>query len=209
MSYKMKKEKILLIALFVLVLLMVVTIIIVGCKTPEEKTNETIEEPPPEIIEINESKLEWLIYQKINEERIKEGIDIVNYSNNFSILAKEHSQDMLKNDYVSVINLENKSAIERALDKGWNTYILCYGWRIYISEFVDNISIRYDEICGSTEDEEEISDCAIKKWIYNPDINEIILGKAHFEGQKCIHPRELGVGVSCDNYSCLIAVNGL
>ena len=164
----------------------------------KNKTNETGKQPLEKIVMPNTTESEQLIYQRFNEQRAKAGKMPLNYSENYSELAREHSEDMMTNHYFNTTDLQGRIPIVRALNKSLNTYIGCYGTRVYLYEVIGQCFIS---------SEEDASNCALVL-MSKEDVEDIIMWTSKYGG-KCNYPREIGVGVACSEKQCLVTLDML
>lgn len=160
--------------------------------------NETGKQPLEKIVMPNATKIEQLIYQRFNEERGEKGLVPLNYSQNYSELAREHSQDMITNNYFNTTDLQGRIPIVRALNKSLNTYIACYGTRVYLYEAIGNCFIS---------SEEDASNCALVL-MSKKNVEDMIMWTSKYGG-KCNYPRDMGVGVACKGNQCLVTLDML
>ena len=81
-----------------------------------------IQEATKQVIksELDVSKIETLIHQKVNQERKKLGLSSLTYDNQISNIARTHSQDMAKNNYFEHTSLSGKEPWERGFAYGYN-----------------------------------------------------------------------------------------
>ena len=70
--------------------------------------------------ELNITKIETLIHQKVNQERKKLGLSSLTYDNQISNIARAHSQDMAKNNYFEHTSLSGKEPWDRGFAYGYN-----------------------------------------------------------------------------------------
>lgn len=68
---------------------------------------------------VNTSEVESAILQYTNEERQKNGVAPLTWDDRLSTIARQHSQDMVDNRYVSHDNLQGESPTDRARKHGY------------------------------------------------------------------------------------------
>lgn len=109
----------------------------VDIKLPDIPSLEEIEKIVPEIQkelpkipestkqvikpELNISKIESLVHQKVNYQRTQHGLTPLSYDNQISTIARAHSQDMAKNNYFEHVSLTGKEPWERGFQYGYQT----------------------------------------------------------------------------------------
>ncbi|MGI0021692.1 MAG: CAP domain-containing protein [Nitrososphaeraceae archaeon] len=109
-----------------------------------KKEISKIEEQTENVIkpELDIAKIELLIHENTNKERIQHGLTSLEFDNKISDIARMHSQDMAKNNYFAHQSPTGKEPWDRGFPYGYN---IC-GTKdaISLQNKYDELSIQYD-----------------------------------------------------------------
>ncbi|MCX7829844.1 MAG: CAP domain-containing protein [Acidobacteria bacterium] len=150
------------------------------------------QQPP----KISEEILALQIHEKVNEERLKAGLNPLEWNEKLAVVAKLHSEDMAKNGFFDYINLKDEDPIKRAEKYG----VICA--KNLGSEVVTGIAENlfkdsiYKSIIKSKENKkyvfktsEEIASTAVSGLMRKNENKENILAKEYLSE---------GIGVAID-----------
>ena len=162
------------------------------------------ENPGPNHEEYNRTEIERLVFEYTNEERASEGLDELEYTDEFVEVSRGHSADMANNGYVGHIDSQNRRFGERVdfSNDGMDAEV-CLPLeeieeiedperRRKLQESLRNTNISTGENAGATfyetevqderrdetvtpENEEEIAQALVNGWMASPDHRENIL----------------------------------
>jgi len=93
--------------------------------------------------ELDISKIEQLIHQKVNLERNKQNLSSLSYDNQISTIARGHSQDMAQNNYFEHQSLTGQEPWDRGFPYGYQT---CgTDEAVSLQKKYDDLAIEYDK----------------------------------------------------------------
>ena len=134
------------------------------------------EHSPPDIIVFDRDELEQAIHQRVNKERAKKRLSALEWNNRLSRVAKNHSEDMLRNNYFAHTSQDGRSPSDRANDAGFECTVVSEGnQRIGIGEnLLTTFSYHSYEITEQNGEEsirynwktvEELANEAVATWM--------------------------------------------
>jgi len=130
----------------------------VDIQVPPIPTLDSIDEMIPEIPEefskipeapkitkpeLNISKIEMLIHQQINHQRNQHGLTSLDYDNQLSTIARNHSQDMARNNYFEHQSLNGAEPWDRGFPYGYQTCGTLDA--LALQDKYDELSRQYDK----------------------------------------------------------------
>ena len=130
---------------------------------------------PKSQIEINE--LEKEIHRLINVQRISNSLRLLVWDDTIALIAREHSEDMVKRNFFLHDNPSGEGPTERGKRHGYNC-MKDYG-SYYTEGLAENIGQTpiYSDVlgCGSTTTLESLAECIVDGWMTSPGHRENIL----------------------------------
>jgi len=171
-----------------------------GSELREEVVNNW-ENPGPNHEEYNRTQIERLVFEFTNEERAAEGLEELEYTDEFVRIARGHSADMANNGYVGHVDSQGRSFEERMRFEDREDKKVCMseeerqglerieevgeiegeipnpafgenaGATFYETEFRD----ERNEETTVNENEEEIAQALVNGWMVSPPHRENIL----------------------------------
>ena len=138
------------------------------------------------------NECEKLTFEKTNEERISSGLRPLVWDSNLADIAKDHSLDMIQNDFFSHINLKGEDPTARAIRHGYNVHKeLGGGW--YSEGIGENIGMMpTGDVVGIgyvSNEPESITTAQINSWMDSSEHRANILNSQY---------DKIGVGVAYD-----------
>lgn len=137
------------------------------------------------------TEFEQLILVHTNKERAKGGLELVQWSGGLALVARDHSQDMIKRDFFVHVNPDGQDPSERfettygyAPQKalGPTGYIVGVGENLGKITFPTEVGG-----CGEVRDSKSAAACQVKSWMESP------AHRANILDEKYTH---LGVGAA-------------
>ena len=162
------------------------------------------ENPGPNHDDYNRTEIERLVFEYTNEERASEGLDELEYTDEFVEVSRGHSADMANNGYVGHIDSQNRSFSERMRFGNGMDRDVCLSpedreriEEIEQSERIQDVGIRdpaTGENAGATfyetevrnpqtsetvvnQNEDDIARTLVDSWMASPPHRENILDK--------------------------------
>lgn len=149
-----------------------------------EEYQESIQPPSTQ-------EIEQFVYEYTNEERRNHGLDELEWDSRLAEIAREHSIDMVENDFYNHTNLKGEDPTDRAKRHGYPLHKEL-GEGYYSEGIAENIATMatgYVEDLGYVEDDaESIARALVDAWmdseghrenILNPDYDRIGVGVAY------------------------------
>ena len=97
------------------------------------------------------------LFEITNHKRIEKGVSVLEWDERLATIAKNHSQDMAKNDFFSHVNLNEFSANDRAINTKYECEKKDNNKRYYgISENISQMGLTYQDY--ESDDAQEIID---------------------------------------------------
>ena len=158
-----------------------------------DSTQSVIHENPPELQGSEKLvAIEQAIYEKTNEERLKYGKTTLAWDNDLTIIAREHSNDMVKNNFYDHINLKGETPTARAIKYGYNVKKeLAGGW--YSDGIAENImqmpTGNVQQMGYVSNNVDSVSQAIVKGWMNSQGHRENILSVAY---------TNVGIGIAYD-----------
>jgi uncharacterized protein YkwD len=136
--------------------------------------------------------MEFAIYEGTNRERIKKGKTTLVWDNDLAIIAREHSNDMVKNNFYDHKNLKGEDPSDRAIKYGYNVKKkLAGGW--YSNGIAENImQMPTGDVQGMgyvSNNVDSVSQAIVKGWMNSPGHRENILSSDY---------SNVGIGIAYD-----------
>lgn len=161
-------------------------------KTLPTTPRPTVTYTTPPKVSVSTSEIEQAIYRLTNAERAKAGLASLEWNEQLAIIAREHSQEMAKNNYLSHTNLRGEGPNERATRHG-------YPIRKPLGD--GSYMVGIGENCGKmptgnvlgmgyvSPDAESIAQAQVQSWMESPGHRSNILNTGY---------DVIGVGVAYD-----------
>lgn len=148
----------------------------------------------------NETEIEQTVFQMTNNERMNVGVYPLSYNQELSILAKEHSEDMIKRGYFSHDTPEGLSPTDRALKKGiYVTKDYGFYYQVGIGENIMDMPITIIPFFITVPDcfivltNHQIVQCSFDGWKKS---------SGHYSNMINPSYTEIGIGVYCNFLGC-------
>jgi len=136
--------------------------------------------------------LELEIHDLINSERQNNGLSTLEWDSDLADIARDHSQDMVDNNFFSHENLVGQDPTDRAKAAGYNCYKNFGSY--YTDGIAENIALTPTGNvigCGDVHSMQEIAECTVDGWMMSPGHRENILTSTYDKE---------GIGVAVTGY---------
>jgi uncharacterized protein YkwD len=131
-------------------------------------------------------ELEKRIHELVNKERKKEGLDVLDWNSQLSMIARGHSRDMSSRNYFSHVSPEGRDCEHRYNQQGFSCRIATGGGRYTVGGeniFQNNLynSVTYIKSAGSLRtvyewsNLEQIAQSTVAGWMKKPGHRKNIL----------------------------------
>ena len=143
---------------------------------------------------VNTSDVELAIYRETNSQRAANGLRPLKFDEELSVVAREHSQDMAKNNFFSHTNLQGEDPSARATRHGYYTEKALGGgvFSIGIAENIGKMPTGSVEGVGYvSSDANSIAKAQVDSWMGSPGHRANILNPQY---------DTIGVGVAYDGH---------
>ena len=148
-------------------------------------------------MEIDEDMLVYHIFLATNNLRQERGLEPLYLDANLSLLAKEHSQDMLNRSFFNHTNPDGEDATARAERHGFPTMFINLE-SVGFSGIGENIAfVVIDKFCSEAHPVFS-GDCFVDLWFASEGHRENLLNP---------HYRVIGVGTACSETGCFATQN--
>ena len=127
----------------------------------------------------NQEELERLIHREINNYRISQDLDPLEWVNELAMAARAHSLNMAKNDYLDHIDHNNRTPSERVQFAGYDCYVgenIFLGYGHGKTWWQGPVLIRYEWLS-----QEEFAALVVREWIDSPGHHRNIIRSSYTE----------------------------
>lgn len=127
--------------------------------------------------QIDVYELEQEVHRLVNLQRTKNGLNSLIWDDKIAIIAREHSQDMVKRNFFSHYNPDGEGPTERGNRHGYYCRKDYFSYYTYgLAENIAQTPIYSNVVgCGSTTDLESLAKCIVDGWMSSPSHRENIL----------------------------------
>jgi uncharacterized protein YkwD len=141
---------------------------------------------------VSTNDIEKLIFKYTNDERRKNGLKDLIWDEQLAVIAREHSQDMAKNNYFSHTNLVDEDPTARATRHGYPVRKPLGGgvYAVGIGENISKMPTGYVEGYEYiSNDADSVAKAIVQSWMESPGHRANILSSSY---------DKLGIGVAYD-----------
>src|SRR5436190_15661569 len=128
--------------------------------------------------EVRIPNLERLIHQSVNVERRVSDRDALEWDDMLAILARAHSEDMLKRGYFKHVNPEGLTPMKRLQEAGYDKCRLV-GENIYQNNLYSRAITEKKKTTYEWNSMEKIAATTLKGWMDSPDHRNTILDRVY------------------------------